>query len=140
MKGATMLATLKRLGVLPSFSRPSVSDDNAFSEALFKTLKYSTQFPRKPFESLGEARQWVQNFIRWYNHEHRHSGIGYVTPESRYAGDDEKLLTARRALYETKRSQNPNRWSGKVRSWKTIPFTVLNPLHSHKNQSTFKAA
>jgi transposase InsO family protein len=67
MKGATMLATMQKLGVVPSFSRPSVSNDNPYSEALFKTLKYTPAYPSKPFESLDEARQWVLHFVDWYN-------------------------------------------------------------------------
>ena len=63
MKGATMLATLQRLGVVPSFSRPSVSDDNPYSESLFRTLKYTPSYPSKPFESIEAARQWVHTFV-----------------------------------------------------------------------------
>jgi putative transposase len=91
MKGATMLATLQRLGVVPSFSRPSVSDDNPYSEAMFKTLKYSPAYPAKRFADIGQARAWVQRFVNWYNSEHRHSGIRFVTPEQRHAGLDPLL-------------------------------------------------
>jgi len=80
MKGATMLATLQQLGVIPSFSRPSVSDDNPYSESLFKTLKYRPCFPDKPFDSLEEARIWVAEFVQWYNENHRHSSLRFVTP------------------------------------------------------------
>lgn len=75
MKGATMLATLQALGVAPSFSRPAVSNDNPYSESLFKTLKYRPAYPRQAFESLLAARQWVGTFVQWYNDEHRHSAI-----------------------------------------------------------------
>ena len=75
MKGATMLATLQNLGVVPSFSRPSVSNDNPYSEALFKTLKYRPAFPDKPFGCLESARQWVAHFAHWYNDEHHHSAL-----------------------------------------------------------------
>src|SRR5690606_28795701 len=88
MKGATMKATMEKLGVLPSFSRPRVSDDNAFSEALFRTAKYWCEYPRKPFASLEEARAWAAKFVAWYNHHHLHSGIGFVTPAARHAGRD----------------------------------------------------
>ena len=80
MKGATMLATLQALGVMPSFSRPSVSNDNPFSESLFKTLKYRPVYPRRAFDSLLAARQWVGRFVHWYKHGHRHSAIRFVTP------------------------------------------------------------
>ncbi|HEN47669.1 MAG TPA: IS3 family transposase, partial [Mizugakiibacter sp.] len=88
MKGATMLATLQRLGVVPSFSRPSVSNDNPYSESAFKTLKYVPSYPKQPFESLNQARDWVQHFVTWYNTEHRHSGIRFVTPQQRHQGQD----------------------------------------------------
>ena len=73
-----MLATLQMLGVVPSFSRPSVSDDNPYSESLFRTLKYTPAYPNKPFESIEAARKWVHGFVQWYNHEHRHSAIRYL--------------------------------------------------------------
>src|SRR3546814_8202691 len=87
MKGSTMLATLQALGVAPSYSRPAVSNDNPFSESLFKTLKYRPAYPRQAFEDLGAARAWVSEFECWYNHEHRHSAIRFVTPAQRHAGD-----------------------------------------------------
>ncbi len=83
-----MLATLQRLGVMPSFSRPSVSDDNPYSEALFKTLKYHPGFPDKPFKNLEEARKWVFGFEHWYNETHRHSALRFVTPGQRHRGED----------------------------------------------------
>ena len=76
MKGATMLATLQALGVMPSFSRPAVSNDNPFSESLFRTLKYRPAYASQSFANLTVARQWVADFVNWYNHEHRHSAIG----------------------------------------------------------------
>lgn len=88
MKGATMLATLQKLGVVPSFSRPSVSDDNPYSESLFRTLKYTPAYPSQPFASLQAARVWVLQFVTWYNDDHRHSAIGYVTPRQRHRGED----------------------------------------------------
>ena len=75
MKGATMLATLQVLGVMPSFSRLSVSNDNPYSESLFKTLKYRPAHALKAFEDLSAARQWVSTFVDWYNNEHRHSAM-----------------------------------------------------------------
>ncbi len=100
MKGATMLATLRDLGVVPSFSRPSVSDDNPFSEALFRTLKYVPSYPRKPSASRDAAWAWVERFVAWYNFEHLHSAIGFVTPDQRYRSEDVRIFTARRAVYE----------------------------------------
>jgi len=112
MKGATMLSTLQRLGVMPSFSRPSVSDDNPYSEALFKTLKYHPGFPDKPFDSLQEAREWIAGFQRWYNEVHRHSGLKFVTPAQRHRGEDGAILQQRHALYEAAKARRPERWSG----------------------------
>jgi putative transposase len=127
MKGATMLATLQSLGIMPSFSRPSVSDDNPYSESLFRTLKYRPDYPEKPFNNLQSARTWVAGFAQWYNHKHRHSAIGFVTPAQRHAGEDVEILTARHRLYLKARSENPMRWSGETRNWKPIKEVHLNP-------------
>ena len=127
MRGATMLATLRELGVTPSFSRPAVSDDNPYSEALFRTLKYRPQYPRKPFASLQHARDWMARFVRWYNAEHRHGAIRFVTPEQRHSGLDAALLAQRRAVYEAARRRAPHRWSGPIRNWSRIDVVHLNP-------------
>lgn len=127
MKGATMLATLQRLGIVPSFSRARVSDDNPYSEALFKTTKYCPQFPSKPFESIAEATKWVVAFVLWYNEEHLHSGIQYVTPGSRHRGDDIEQLAKRHEVYEKAKTMRPDRWSRATRNWKHIKKVFLNP-------------
>lgn len=127
MKGATMLATLQFLGVSPSFSRPRVSDDNPFSESLFKTLKYCPSFPERGFESLEAARKWVEKFVNWYNNTHLHSGISFVTPSSRHNGSDRVILANRHEVYERAKAMNPNRWSGVTRNWKKIDAVELNP-------------
>lgn len=127
MKGATMLATLQRLGMVPSFSRPSVSDDNPYSESLFKTLKYTPAYPSKPFETLDAARGWVHTFVRWYNQDHRHSSIRFVTPTERHNGKDRDILTKREALYAVAKAKHPERWSGKTRNWEPIKEVWLNP-------------
>lgn len=128
MKGATMLATLQKLGVVPSFSRPSVSDDNPYSESLFRTLKYTPAWPNRPFQSLDEARQWVQTFVTWYNTEHRHSGIQFVTPQQRHAGTDKPILMARTQVYEQAKAKHPDRWRGRtVRDWTPVGIVLLNP-------------
>jgi transposase InsO family protein len=133
MKGATMLATLQKLGVIPSFSRPRVSDDNPFSEALFKTLKYCPAFPSKPFSSTKEANAWVEKFVYWYNNIHLHSGIKYVTPTSRHAMKDGAILEKRKKVYEEAKMKNPNRWSGDTRNWKKNEKVFLNYLQEEKN-------
>ena len=126
MKGATMLATLQALGVCASFSRPSVSNDNPFSESLFRTLKYRPGFPSKPFESLQAARDWVRDFVHWYNCEHLHSGIRYTTPKDRHIGADVKVLKNRRTVYARAKQENPKRWSGPIRNWDRPGCVVLN--------------
>ena len=86
LKATTVLAMLNWLGVKPSYSRPRVSDDNAFVESLFKTAKYRPEFPVGGFTDLDQARTWAADFAHWYNFEHRHSGIRYVTPAQRHTG------------------------------------------------------
>ena len=136
MKGATMLATLQRLGVVPSFSRPSVSNDNPYSESLFKTLKYRPEYPQQRFASLHEARNWVTGFVDWYNHEHRHSQIQFVTPEQKHKGLDSKLLQRRVSVYETAKATNPQRWSGETRNWKPVTIVHLNPITTKVDKSS----
>ncbi|MGH7654736.1 MAG: transposase, partial [Gemmatimonadaceae bacterium] len=127
MKGATMLVTLERLGVLPSFNRPRVSNDNAFSESLFRTLKYRPEYPAQPFADLAAARAWVGQFVHWYNTVHLHSAIRFVTPAARHAGRDTAQLRARQAVYAAARARHPARWSRATRNWTPIPIVTLNP-------------
>jgi putative transposase len=127
LKATTVLAMLHWLGIKPSYSRPRVSDDNAFAEALFRTVKYRPEFPPKGFANLDAARQWTVRFVQWYNHEHRHSGIRYVTPAQRHAGQDRPLLEARRGVYQEARERNPRRWSRQTRNWTPITAVTLNP-------------
>ncbi len=139
MKGATMLATLQKLGIVPSFSRPSVSDDNPYSESLFRTLKYTPAYPAKPFVSIETARQWVHRFVQWYNGEHRHSAIRYVTPNQRHEGLDTALLCARKGVYEEAKRQNPARWSGDTRNWEPVSDVWLNPPKESQTQPSCEA-
>jgi putative transposase len=127
MKGETMLATMQRLGVAASRSRPSVSNDNPYSESLFRTLKYRPELPVKPFENLLHARRWVTELVDWYNGEHRHSAIGFVTPIQRHARQDRALLADRIAVYELARQANPTRWSRQTRDWSYVDHVNLNP-------------
>jgi transposase InsO family protein len=127
LKATTVLAMLYWLGIKPSYSRPRVSDDNAFVEALFRTAKYRPEFPLRGFTDLHVARQWAARFVRWYNDEHRHSGIRYVTPGQRHAGQDRRVLMARHALYQEARERNPRRWSGPTRNWTPVTAVTLNP-------------
>lgn len=135
MKGSTMIVTLYNLGVIPSFSRPRVSDDNPYIESLFKTMKYTAGYPGV-FKSLGCAREWMADFVNWYNTEHRHSAIGYVTPAQRGSGVDLEMYDRRNRSVEAARSQHPERWVNGVRQWKRKDVIVLNPK---KEQSSSAA-
>jgi len=127
MRGNTMIATLQWLGIVPSFSRPHVSDDNPYSEALFRTLKYTPAYPRVPFANVVSAQAWVTRFVGWYNGVHRHSAIRYVTPDERHAGRECAVLGERHRLYERARSSNPERWTRGTRDWSAVGVVVLNP-------------
>jgi transposase InsO family protein len=127
LKATTVLAMLNWLGVKPSYSRPRVSDDNAYAESLFRTAKYRPEFPAKGFADLDGARAWAAEFVRWYNHDHRHSGIRYVSPAQRHEGADKAILAARHELYAQARRRNPARWSGRTRNWSPIGPVTLNP-------------
>ena len=127
MKSQTMLAKLYEMGITPSRSRPRVSNDNPFSESLFKTLKYCAKWPAEGFKSLEDARTWVEEFMTWYNNEHQHSQIKFVTPAQRHAGIDVDMLKKRNEVYEAARKEHPNRWSGKTRNWEHIKEVTLNP-------------
>lgn len=127
LKATTVLAMLNWLGVEPSYSRPRVSDDNAYAESLFRTAKYRPEFPATGFADLEQARSWAAAFVHWYNFDHRHSGIRYVSPAQRHAGDDHAILAARHDLYLQARERNPARWSGNTRNWSPIGAVTLNP-------------
>jgi len=127
VKATTVLAMLHWLGIKPSYSRPRVSDDNAFIEAFFRTTKYRPQFPSKGFADLAAARGWVREFVHWYNHDHRHSAIRYVSPAERHAGQDRSILSRRHQLYIRAREANPRRWARHTRNWQPIDVVTLNP-------------
>jgi len=127
LKATTVLAMLQWQGIKPSYSRPRVSDDNAYAEALFRTAKYRPEFPSKGFADLEAAKDWAQLFVGWYNHAHRHSGIRYVSPQQRHTGADREILAKRHALYQQARASHPERWSGATRNWTYIDAVTLNP-------------
>ncbi|MBB3059782.1 putative transposase [Microbulbifer rhizosphaerae] len=109
MKSQTLQAKLYDLGIQASHSRPRVSNDNPYSESLFRTVKYCPRWPSEGFASLDEARQWVERFMHWYNHEHLHSGIKYVTPADRHDGKDVALLSGREKVYKLAREREIHR-------------------------------
>ena len=127
MKGSTMKATMEKLGITASYSRPRVSNDNPFSEALFRTCKYRPSWPSKGFATKSDAQDWVKSFADWYNNEHLHSGIRFVTPAARHTGLECDALAKRVDVYEKARAQNPERWSGKIRNWQPVGPVWLNP-------------
>ena len=139
MKGSIIHAKLEQLGVTPSHSRPRVSNDNAYSESLFRTCKYRPEYPIDGFASIGAARRWVGAFVHWYNHEHRHSEIRYVTPAQRHAGLDKAILQKRHQLYLQARARHLARWSGKTRNWRPVGSVWLNPEKEMEDTQTEKA-
>jgi len=108
-----MESWLEELGVLRSFSRPRVSNDNPYSESLYRTVKYRPDYPRKPFGSKDQACQWVAEFVDWYNH--RHSGIKFVPLQQRHVGQAVEISRHRAVVYERARQLNPRRWSRSTR-------------------------
>ena len=136
MKGSSLLVTLNNLGIEPSYSRPQVSNDNPYSESLFRTLKYRPAYPYQGFSDIEKARDWVHQFVRWYNGEHRHSGLNFITPNQRHQGLDVEIMEKRQTVYEAAKSIHPERWSGNIRNM-TLPKGVwLNP--PSKNSSKLK--
>lgn len=136
MKSAALLATLRELGISPSFSRPSTSNDNPYSEALFRTLKYHPTFPQRPFADIDAARAWVARFVQWYNTQHLHSAIHFVTPDDRHFGRHLDILARRERVYAAARRRHPERWTGNTRNWKPIRVVCLNP---ERNSADSKA-
>ena len=126
MTSVEFLALLNSWEILPSYSRPGICDDNAFSESLFRTLKYRPSYPGK-FKTIEDAREWMQGFVEWYHNEHRHSGIKFITPMQRREGKDKEILKIRKETYEKAKALHPERWSGDIRNWDRIDEVVLNP-------------
>jgi putative transposase len=136
MKGATLRAKMIDLEITSSFSRPRVSNDNPYSESLFKTVKYHYTYPENPFKSLKEARVWVEKFVLWYNDEHQHSAIKFVTPNQRHDGLDKAILENRKKVIEQAKKEHPERWNGR----KTRNLTPINVVHLNPNKSQLKGA
>lgn len=128
MKGATMLETLYALGITPSNSRPRVSNDNPYSESIFKTLKYRPNYQPKGFENIDKARRWCKRFVQWYRYEHHHSGIKFLKPAERHSGKGAEILANRTEVYQAARLAHPERWNGRAtRDWNDINEVYLNP-------------
>ena len=134
MKGSTMLAKLESLGVISSFNRPRVSNDNAFAESLFKTCKYRPNFKDTGFKNLQEAREWSQEFVQWYNNEHHHSGINYLTPLQRHTLDWKEIVQKRTEVFEAAKQAHPERWNNRtVRNWNAPSEVYLHPINTKTN-------
>jgi putative transposase len=136
MKGATLKATLERLGILASYSRPRVSDDNPYVESLFGTMKTRVGYPSKPFETIGAAQAWVDRFVRWYNEEHRHSALNWMTPMARNTGKECDLLRRRQETYLEARMRHPERWSRGIRNCSPASAVTLNPTKTNREIAT----
>ena len=122
------------LEISPSYSRPRVSNDNPYSESLFKTVKYHDTFPEDPFTDLSEARNWVEQFVHGYNDEHQHSAIKFVIPNQRHNSLDRAVLENRKKVIEQAREQHPERWNGrKTRDLTPIEVVYLNPDKDENN-------
>ena len=127
MKGATLLATLQALGIIPSFSRPRVSEDNPYSEALFRTLKYRPAYPDRPFEGLQEAQGTSHPLALLYLRRK------VWTPVSRHTGEEEQILLKRKEVYEQAKRRNPSQWSASTRNWEPVVEVRLNPSTGKQN-------
>ena len=110
----------------PTYSRPKVSNDNPYSESIFRTVKYRPEFPAKPFESIAAAKRWVNTFVVWYNTRHLHSSIGFTTPNDRHQGKAPLVLLKRQRVYEQARKRNPSRWARHTRKWEAPKEVLLN--------------
>lgn len=135
MRAATFQETLHMLGIVPSRSRPRVSNDNPYAESIFRTCKYRPGFPTKGFKTINEARDWMLGFVRWYNYEHKHGGIQFVTPHQRHTGQDTVILANRKRVYAQACSRHPERWARTPRDWSHQREVWLNPTKESDTQT-----
>jgi putative transposase len=94
---------------------------------MFRNCKYCPSYPSGGFATINEARQWVKEFVQWYNHQHRHSGIKFLTPYQRHSGQGEDILLKRHQLYELAKAKHPERWTRQTRDWSLENEVWLNP-------------
>lgn len=127
MKSKAVALLLADLGVTKTHSRPHVSNDNPFSESQFKTLKYRPEFPQR-FGSLQDARAFCRPFFHWYNTEHRHAGIAFMTPEDVHYGRATQIFDTRSAALDAAFAAHPKRFKGKRPVPESLPEAVwINP-------------
>jgi len=139
LKAGTLDALFARLEISPSRSRPRVSNDNAHAESLFRTAKHHPSLPPAGFDSLAEAREWTGRFVAWYNEEHRHRALKFVTPGQKHRGEDAEILAKRSALYEAAKADRPERWiQRKTRDWTPVASTTLNPVRESELEKILK--
>ena len=115
------------------FRRPRVSNDNPYSESIFRTCKYRPNYPIGGFATINDSRTWVKEFVHWYNYNHHHSGIKFLTPHQRHSGQGEEILKKRHLLYEAAKARHPERWTCQTRNWTLINEVWLNPEKSQVN-------
>jgi transposase InsO family protein len=128
MRSEGLAQLLGSLGVTRSFSRPHVSDDNAFSESQFKTLKYQPDYPER-FGSLAHARAWTQEFFDWYNDHHQHSGLALFTPSDVFYGRVDDIAARRQVALDTAYASHPERFPNGPPIARRPPTSVaINPL------------
>jgi len=122
-----MLVTLEKLGIVPSFSRPRVSNDKPYAESLFKTCKYRPGYTSRPVVDVEEARAWATDFVKWYNNVYKHSGLKFVTPAQRHSGTDVIVLRQRERVYAEAKARRPEHWSGTTRSCVAVKGCMSEP-------------
>ena len=127
MKSQILKAKMEELGIQSSYSRPRVSNDNAYIESTFRTLKYRPEWPSSGFKTIEEARNWVQKFVDWYNNKHKHSKINFVTPTQRHQGMDGEILGKRKKVLTAAKEKNAIRWSKDIRNCNPVGSVMLNP-------------
>jgi hypothetical protein len=111
-----------------------VSNDNPYSESLFRTVKYRPEYPRKPFASKDQACQWVASFVDLYNHQHRHSSIKFVSPQQRHYGQAVEISRQRAVVYGRARQLNPKRWTRLTRCWRQTEVVWINQPSDELNE------
>lgn len=136
MKSKVVANLLADLGVTKTHSRPHTSDDNPYSEAQFKTLKYRPEFPQR-FDSMDQARSHCQQFFTWYNQQHKHSGIAMLTPETVHYGHANQVLEQRRQTLQQAFNEHPERFKGKLPKLADLPESVwINKPHPTIEEQT----
>jgi hypothetical protein len=126
MRSFKLAAKMRELSISLSFSRPGVSNDNAYAESLFRTMKYHQSYPLRRFRNLDAVLFWFEGFVEWYNGEHRHSGIKYVTPNQRHFGEADAICAIRQQTYSKAHQENLHRWSRPPRCWKQPEIVKVN--------------